>query len=94
MDAILILSGDPPADDEAVKKSTAFQVHQLFFSILDFSLTWLGPTAAQTWLLGYEFPSTIMLLQKDQITFLGSPSKSLCGPSLVRDYPDDATLPV
>ncbi|KAF8303076.1 FACT complex subunit SPT16 [Clavulina sp. PMI_390] len=54
MDAILLLSGDPAGEEEAVKKSTAFQ----------------------TWLLGYEFPSTILLIQKEAVTFVASASKA------------------
>ncbi|KAG8841983.1 FACT complex subunit spt16, partial [Serendipita sp. 405] len=32
-------------------------------------------SAVQTWLLGYEFPSTFILMQKNRVTFLCSSSK-------------------
>ncbi|KAI0928386.1 hypothetical protein AcW1_005644 [Taiwanofungus camphoratus] len=33
-------------------------------------------TAFQTWLLGFEFPSTLMLFQKDRLSILCSPTKA------------------
>ncbi|KAG9016211.1 FACT complex subunit spt16 [Tulasnella sp. JGI-2019a] len=54
VDALLVLIGDPAAEDEPDRKSTAFQI----------------------WLLGYEFPSTLLLIQKDKISFLCSAGKA------------------
>ncbi|KIJ60617.1 hypothetical protein HYDPIDRAFT_32041 [Hydnomerulius pinastri MD-312] len=53
-DALLLLSGDPAAEDEPIRKGTAFQ----------------------TWLLGYEFPSTFLLFEKDKLHILCSASKA------------------
>ncbi|KAH7889938.1 FACT complex subunit SPT16 [Phlebopus sp. FC_14] len=53
-DALLVLSGDHTAEDEPVRKGTAFH----------------------TWLLGYEFPSTFFLFEKDKIRILCSASKA------------------
>ncbi|KAG8217204.1 FACT complex subunit SPT16 [Butyriboletus roseoflavus] len=53
-EALLLLSGDPAAEDEPVRKGTAFQ----------------------TWLLGYEFPSTLLLVEKEKLLILCSASKA------------------
>ncbi|THV07844.1 FACT complex subunit SPT16 [Dendrothele bispora CBS 962.96] len=53
-DALLLLAGDPAAEDEPMKKGTCLQ----------------------QWLLGYEFPSTFLLFQKDKIVILCSASKA------------------
>ncbi|KAJ3572801.1 hypothetical protein NP233_g2845 [Leucocoprinus birnbaumii] len=53
-DGLLIVAGDPAAEDEAMRKGTCLQ----------------------QWLLGYEFPSTLILFQKDQISILCSASKA------------------
>jgi hypothetical protein len=38
-------------------------------------LRWLFASFSQTWLLGYEFPSTFILFQKDKVSILCSASK-------------------
>ncbi|PFH49104.1 hypothetical protein AMATHDRAFT_195429 [Amanita thiersii Skay4041] len=53
-DGLLLLAGDPAAEDEPMRKGTCFQ----------------------QWLLGYEFPSTFFLFQKDKISILCSASKA------------------
>ncbi|KAJ3536926.1 hypothetical protein NMY22_g5814 [Coprinellus aureogranulatus] len=53
-DALLLVAGDPAAEDEPMRKGTCFQ----------------------QWLLGYEFPSTLILFQKDKIAVLCSASKA------------------
>ncbi|KAG6379251.1 FACT complex subunit SPT16 [Boletus reticuloceps] len=53
-DALLLLSGDPAAEDEPIRKGTAFQ----------------------TWLLGYEFPSTFLLFDKQKMLILCSATKA------------------
>ncbi|KAI0807182.1 FACT complex subunit SPT16 [Fomes fomentarius] len=53
-DALLLIAGDPAAEDEPIRKGTAFQ----------------------TWLLGFEFPSTFILFQKNQLAVLCSASKA------------------
>ncbi|KAF8126534.1 FACT complex subunit SPT16 [Boletus edulis] len=53
-DALLLLSGDPAAEDEPIRKGTAFQ----------------------TWLLGYEFPSTFLLFDKQKLLILCSATKA------------------
>ncbi|KAI9064261.1 FACT complex subunit SPT16 [Trametes sanguinea] len=54
VDALLLLSGDHAAEDEPIRKGTAFQ----------------------TWLLGFEFPSTFLMFQKNQLSILCSASKA------------------
>ncbi|TFK25049.1 FACT complex subunit SPT16 [Coprinopsis marcescibilis] len=54
VEAILLVAGDPAAEDEPTRKGTCFQ----------------------QWLLGYEFPSTFILFQKDKISVLCSASKA------------------
>ncbi|KAK2467068.1 hypothetical protein APHAL10511_001326 [Amanita phalloides] len=54
VDALLLIAGDPAAEDEPMRKGTCFQ----------------------QWLLGYEFPSTFFLFQKDRISILCSASKA------------------
>ncbi|KAF8337624.1 FACT complex subunit SPT16 [Cantharellus anzutake] len=55
LDALLVLSGESPTEDEPVRKSTAFQ----------------------SWLLGgYEFPNSMILIQRDAITMISSPSQA------------------
>ncbi|TFK42772.1 FACT complex subunit SPT16 [Crucibulum laeve] len=53
-DELLLVAGDPAAEDAPMKRGTCLQ----------------------QWLLGYEFPSTIFLFQKDKITILTSASKA------------------
>ncbi|KAF5372890.1 hypothetical protein D9758_001715 [Tetrapyrgos nigripes] len=53
-DALLLLAGDPAAEDEPMRKGTCFQ----------------------QWLLGYEFPSTFLLFQRDKLSILCSASKA------------------
>ncbi|KAI0709021.1 FACT complex subunit SPT16 [Earliella scabrosa] len=53
-DALLLVAGDPAAEDEPIRKGTAFQ----------------------TWLLGFEFPSTYIMFQKNQLSVLCSASKA------------------
>ncbi|KAL7416408.1 FACT complex subunit-domain-containing protein [Mrakia frigida] len=45
-------------------------------------------TALQTWLLGYEFPSTLIVFTKDQITFVCSSSKAKILAQLSAGSPD------
>ncbi|KAI0721606.1 FACT complex subunit SPT16 [Cerioporus squamosus] len=52
--ALLLLAGDPAAEDEPIRKGTAFQ----------------------TWLLGFEFPSTFLMFEKKQLSILCSASKA------------------
>ncbi|KAI0747959.1 FACT complex subunit SPT16 [Daedaleopsis nitida] len=52
--ALLLVAGDPAAEDEPLRKGTALQ----------------------TWLLGFEFPSTFLLFQKTQLSILCSASKA------------------
>ncbi|KIK06643.1 hypothetical protein K443DRAFT_674303 [Laccaria amethystina LaAM-08-1] len=54
VDALLLVAGDPAAEDEPIRKGTCLQ----------------------QWLLGYEFPSTLFLFQKDKISILCSASKA------------------
>ncbi|TFK83944.1 FACT complex subunit SPT16 [Polyporus arcularius HHB13444] len=54
VDALLLLAGDPAAEDEPIRKGTAFQ----------------------TWLLGFEFPSTFLMFEKNQLSILCSASKA------------------
>ncbi|KIL69574.1 hypothetical protein M378DRAFT_7423 [Amanita muscaria Koide BX008] len=53
-DALLLIAGDPAAEDEPMRKGTCFQ----------------------QWLLGYEFPSTFILFQKDKVSILCSAAKA------------------
>ncbi|KAK0483168.1 FACT complex subunit SPT16 [Armillaria novae-zelandiae] len=53
-DALMLIAGDPAADDEPMRKGTCFQ----------------------QWLLGYEFPSTFILFEKDKLSILCSASKA------------------
>jgi len=78
----MVLCGDAAGEDEAVRKSTAFQVRDGARLVCgnqtaaEQATFLFGPTPLQTWLLGYEFPSTILLIQKDKITFVSSATKS------------------
>ncbi|KAF8163125.1 FACT complex subunit SPT16 [Crassisporium funariophilum] len=54
VDALLLIAGDPAADDEPMRKGSCFQ----------------------QWLLGYEFPSTLTLFQKNKISIVCSASKA------------------
>lgn len=86
LDAILVLCGDAAGEEEAVKKSTAFQVREFALSSttfvlrrLTYAFTFTATVSfgcTQTWLLGYEFPSTILVIQKNQVTFVSSATKS------------------
>lgn len=82
VDAMLILAGGSD-EDNPYKKTTAFQVRSSFANrALRACLLTL---ARQTWLLGYEFPSTLMLVTKNKITFLAGASRSKL--SCPRIYP-------
>lgn len=73
VDALLLIAGDPMGEDEPIRKGTAFQVS----SSLVLYFKFLGPThhLVKTWLLGFEFPSTFLLFQKNQLVILCSASK-------------------
>ncbi|GFZ43528.1 FACT complex subunit SPT16 [Saitozyma sp. JCM 24511] len=68
---------EKPADDEAeLKDLTALQV--LMGEPSDESATYTKTSSLQTWLLGYEFPSTLMLFTRspNKVTFVCSSSKA------------------
>lgn len=75
VDVHFIVAGDPGGEDEPTRKGTALQVSPLVgYRLLIAPLT---RRPRQTWLLGYEFPSTLILLQKNRLHILCSPSKGL-----------------
>lgn len=74
VDAIFLPAGDPAGDDEPVRKRVAFQVSPTSSAFELLFLTYPLPLP-KTWLLGWEFPSTLLLFQKDKFHVVCSPSK-------------------
>jgi nucleosome binding factor SPN SPT16 subunit len=68
-EALLLTAGDPAGEEEPIRKGTCFQVTAICLC-READLTRL-----QTWLLGYEFPSTSILFEKKKVSILCSASK-------------------
>lgn len=75
-DTLLLLAGDPAGEEEPTKKGVAFQVRPFSCRELSRSLK----ICAQTWLLGYEFPTTFLLLKNDKLHVLCSAKKGTIFP--------------
>jgi nucleosome binding factor SPN SPT16 subunit len=71
VDYLLIVAGNSD-EDNPYRKGSAIQVPFLSFFFLISRLTCF---CLQTYLLGYEFPSTLMLLGKRKVYFVVSASK-------------------
>jgi len=73
VDGLLLVAGDPASEDEPMKKGTCFQV--CCISSCSSQAMTSADHVPQQWLLGYEFPSTILLFRKDKIAVLCSAKK-------------------
>jgi len=76
LDALFLISGDH-SEDDVPRKTSAVQVSCSFLSLVMALNQTLCP---KTWLLGYEFPSTFILMERNRVTFLCSSSKGICLP--------------
>jgi nucleosome binding factor SPN SPT16 subunit len=85
VDYLLIVAGNSD-EDNPYRKGSAIQVPFLSFFFLISRLTCF---CLQTYLLGYEFPSTLMLLGKRKVYFVVSASK---GEFLAHFAPHPQTL--
>jgi len=76
LDALFLISGDH-SEDDVPRKTSAVQVSR---PILSLGMVLNRALYSKTWLLGYEFPSTFILMEKNRVTFLCSSSKGTCPP--------------